>query len=348
LIVVTDLEKWKLHGPVAAMQSEHAEWDRERQGWHAARLYTRVIFDRRGRITQLDQPGTEESVHRTIFLYDDKGRLAEVNATVGASAHWTTEYSYDAAGRLERAVAAHGSESARTITVCAYDASGRKQKTEFLPTEPSDIPMTCGVDGSEIGYGVPGAATITTMYDERERPVEAVFHDATHALLRTVTFTRDTTGRVVTEDARMAPAGPYHFKDGPDDISPDDRAQFAAMIGAALGSIITTFTYDSDGQLIERRRRMGTLSDQSTTFTYDHHGNSVHERTERRDREMRLDENGGMQTITDSVRTHESRVEYTYDSVGNWTERVVWARFDSHPEFQRTNVERRTIEYHKD
>ena len=151
----------------------------------------------------------------------------------------------------------HGSGSERTIAVYAYDASGRKKKTEFLPTETPDIAMMCGVDGSEIGYGVPGAATITTLYDDRDRPVEAVFHDATHALLRTVTFTRDSTGHVVTEDARMAPAGPYHFKDGPGDISPDDRAQFAAMIGAAFGSIVTTFTYDSDGQLIERSSTHG-------------------------------------------------------------------------------------------
>jgi YD repeat-containing protein len=346
---VTDLEKWKLHGPVAAMQSEVAEWDRELQQWQPARHRTSVIFDRRGRTTQLEQPGAEASVHRTTFRYDDNGRLTEVTyATVGTSAPMTTSYSYDAAGRLERVAERHGSGSERTVAVYVFDASGRKKKTEFLSAGPPNLAMMCGVEGSEIGYGVPGAATITTLYDDQDRPVEVVFHDATHALLRTVTFTRDTTGDVVTEDARMAPAGPYHFKDGPRDISPDDRAQFAAMIGAAFGSIVTTFSYDSDGQLIERSRHMGTLRDEWTTFAYDDHGNSVHERTESRDRNMRLDENGGMQTLEENMRTHESRVEYTYDPVGNWTERVVSARFDPQAEFERTNVERRTIEYHKD
>ena len=142
-----------------------------------------------------------------------------------------------------------------------------------------------------------------------------------------------------------AEAGPEHFERSV--IFHDDRAQLVAMVGAAFGAIVTTFSYDSDGQLIERRRQMGALSDESTTFVYDSHGNPVHERTERRDREMRLDENGGMQTIEDIVRAHESRFEYTYDSVGNWTERVVSARFDSHAEFQRTNVERRAIAYYK-
>jgi YD repeat-containing protein len=183
------------------------------------------------------------------------------------------------------------------------------------------------------------------VYDDQDRPVEAVFHDAKHTLLRTITFTRDTDGRVVTEDARMAQAGPAHFEAGLGELSPDDRAQLVAVVSAAFGSIVTTFTYDSAGHVTERRRQMGTLSDECTTFVYDDHGNSVHERTERRDREMRLDANGGMQTIEDIVRTHESRFEYTCDRVGNWTERIVSARVDPHAEFQRSNVERRTIEY---
>ena len=345
---VTDLEKWKLHGPVAGMQGEVAEWDRERQQWHAARHRTSVIFDRRGRITQLDQPGAEGSVHRTTFLYDDKGRLAEVTySSVGASAHTTTVHSCDAVGRIERVVERHANGSERTIGVYEYDASGRKKKTEFLPGETPKIAMMCGVEGSEVGYGVPGAASVTTLYDDRDRPVQAVFHDASHTPLRTVTFTRDTDGRVVTEDARMAQAGPAHFE-GIGDLSADDRAQLVAMVGAAFGSIVTTFAYDSHGRLSERRRHMGTLGDEYTTFGYDHHGNVVHERTHHQDREMRLDENGAMETAAESVRTDEWRFEYTYDRVGNWTERVVNARFDPHAEFQRSNVERRTIQYYED
>ena len=41
------------------------------------------------------------------------------------------------------------------------------------------------------------------------------------------------------------------------------------------------------------------------------------------------------------------RFEYTYDAAGNWTERIASGRFDRHPEFQRTNIERRTITYYE-
>ena len=35
------------------------------------------------------------------------------------------------------------------------------------------------------------------------------------------------------------------------------------------------------------------------------------------------------------------RIEYRYDAQGNWTERVVWCRWESNPNFERSNVERR-------
>jgi hypothetical protein len=346
-IVMTDLAKWKLHGTVKALQSEIAEWDPERQHWHPARHRTSAIFDGPARIMQLDQPRAEGSVHRTTYLYDDEGRLAEVNyGTFPGSAEATTLYSYDPAGRLQRVVEVHPGRSDRTIAEYVYDASGTKTKTEFLPAQTSKIAMAYGIEGSEMGYGVPRAATVTTRYDDRDRPVDAVFHDATHALLRTITFTRDSAGRVVTEDARMAQAGPAQFEGALGDLSRDDHANFAAILGAAIGSIVTTFTYDAAGRLVERRRRTGALSDERTTFAYDDHSNPLEERTERRDREMRIEEDGGMRPTPDTVRTDEWRFEYTYDSAGNWTERVVWARFDGNADFQRSNVERRTIEYY--
>jgi hypothetical protein len=108
---------------------------------------------------------------------------------------------------------------------------------------------------------------------------------------------------------------------------------------------VTTFNYDETGRLAERRRRMGTLSEERTTFAYDHLDNPVEERTERRDREMQMEEDGGIRPTPDTVGIHECRFEYTYDGAGNWTERIVWARFSADAEFERSNVERRTIEY---
>jgi hypothetical protein len=42
-----------------------------------------------------------------------------------------------------------------------------------------------------------------------------------------------------------------------------------------------------------------------------------------------------------------NRYDYQYDSHGNWTERVGSYRIGSQPEFQRSNIERRTITYYE-
>ena len=43
-----------------------------------------------------------------------------------------------------------------------------------------------------------------------------------------------------------------------------------------------------------------------------------------------------------------NRSDYQYDAHGNWTERVGSYRIGSQGEFQRSNVERRTITYYDD
>jgi hypothetical protein len=345
---VTGLSNWKLHGPVKALRTELAEWDIEMQQWRSPRHRTLVSFDRRGQVTSLDQPGAGGSVQRTTFVYNSDGWIMEEShGTAGASVERTTSYFYDAAGRLEQVVDTHPEKSDRTLrTVYEYDASGRKKKIEFLPAETSGISMCYGVEGSEIGYGVPGAATLTTLYDDDGgQPTQAEFRDATQAVLRTVTFTRDDTGRVVAEEAKMDGAGPAHLQGAFAQLPDEDAAKAASMLRAAFGSIVTTFTYDADGRLLERRRHMGGLSDERTTFLYDARGNSIEESTDYREREMSMDENDGIRYTADRVRTSATRFEYTYDARGNWTERVVWARFEPGAEFCRSNVERRAIQY---
>jgi hypothetical protein len=152
--------------------------------------------------------------------------------------------------------ASHGSAprgSDRTSAEYVYDASGRQTKPEFLSAQTPNVATAYGIEGREIGYGVPGAATVTTRYDDRDQPVDAVFHDATHALLRTNrVHARQRRARRDRGPADGA-AGPAHFKGVLGALSGDDYANIAAMVGAAFGSVVTTFTYDSAGRLVEGR-----------------------------------------------------------------------------------------------
>jgi hypothetical protein len=62
---VNDAAHWKLHGPVRSLRSDIVEWNAERGEWGGPRFFQFVTFDAAGRVTQLDQRGAKQSIHRT-------------------------------------------------------------------------------------------------------------------------------------------------------------------------------------------------------------------------------------------------------------------------------------------
>ncbi len=91
---------------------------------------------------------------------------------------------------------------------------------------------------------------------------------------------------------------------------------------------------------------MGNLGGDCTTYRYDGHDDPVEETTEHRSREGSFDETGNILYSSDKVSVHHNQLEYRYDSRGNWTERIVSFRPESELNFQRSNIERRTITYY--
>ena len=49
---------------------------------------------------------------------------------------------------------------------------------------------------------------------------------------------------------------------------------------------------------------------------------------------------------SDRVNVQHNRLEYRDHAHGNWTERIVWFRPESEPDFQRSNIEHRAVTYH--
>src|SRR5262249_5188622 len=123
------------------------------------------------------------------------------------------------------------------------------------------------------------------------------------------------------------------------------RTLAMAFANAMLSEV--TYAYDAQGRRIERISRFGTLSEERTTFSYDDRGNAIEETTESHDREINHDEQGALRTTEHAPRRHEIRFEYDYDTQDNWTARVVWSRIDASADFQRSNVERRVVEYYE-
>ena len=353
---MSDLARWKVHGPVTTLRSESATWDLDRQDWQPARHVYVVSFRVDGAILTLDAHNPDGTIAHSHWLYDDAGRLAESSSWMNDGPTDRTVYVYDGGGRPIRTVQ-QGIDGTRTdMEVCSYDVEGRKSKVRFLFPREADSECSsagfCGastgyaIEGTESAYGAPGATTMTVTYDEMNRPVKVSFHDADHRLLSDVILMRDRTGRLLNEEMHQGER--LLFQNYLDKAAPEERERFAAMFKAALGDAVsrTIYGYDAKGRLLTRDHKMGNLGGDSTTYRYDDGDDPVEETTEHRSREGSFDETGSMHYAPDRVSVQHNRLEYVYDAHGNWTQRIVSLRSESEPIFQRSNIERRTITYH--
>ena len=73
-----DRAKWKLHGPVASLKSEFAEWDLEQHHWKPVKRFTVTSFRPDGAVTSTDDHNG--SIARSRFIYDPSGRLIECDS----------------------------------------------------------------------------------------------------------------------------------------------------------------------------------------------------------------------------------------------------------------------------
>jgi len=92
---------------------------------------------------------------------------------------------------------------------------------------------------------------------------------------------------------------------------------------------------------------LGILTEERTTFDYYHYDDPIAEISSSHGRGVDVDDDGVVRTTEEEPREHHARYDYQYDAHGNWTERVGSYRIGSQPEFQRSNIERRTITYYE-
>lgn len=348
---MNDVAGWKLRGPVRTLRREFADWDPSQDTWQAPRGVSTVTFRPDGQVSEGESHNPDGSVARWARVYDDGGRLIEMHYWMDDGPRTTVFHSHDAQGHSTAAVEVTPDGTRRQVETCQYDSAGRKTKVSFLPAERTDMPMFYGVEGTEYGYGAPGAATLTVAYDDRELPAEASFHDANGGLVRRIVFSRDHEGHVLTEVVRFG--GEIPFPDAltlADTVPLEERGELAALLKTAFADQVfsnTAYAYDPKGRLLERTIHMGALSEERTTFQYDDYDNPIVDAWESRRRGMRVDGDGVARTKEEEPLSQHHRFDHQYDSRGNWTERVVWSRSGSQPEFQCSNIERRTITYYE-
>jgi len=350
--MVSSVAPWNLSGPVRTLRVEFAEWDVSKEQWKAPRHVNVVQFNTDGSIKEDVHHNQDGSVSISKNIYDEAGHLMESQFQFNNGPVTKRRYSYNDLGRLIRSMFVDENNIERDYEVYTYDNAGRKTNLQFVLEPPGMNGRTMhGIEGTEQCYFAEGVVTITTGYDDQERPTEALFHDAEQRVVLRVTLARDTAGRLVSEQAYIGERLKFSVGDqAAQNMPPEDQAAVATMFdqffgpGNMMSSI--EYRYDDRGRRIEQLTDLSGMGEKRTSWYYDEHDNPIRQIEEDTSREMRLDESGNLHPENEKSFKSEVRFDYQYDSQGNWTERVVSVLYERNPDFQRSNIERRQITYY--
>ena len=181
---MSDLAKWKVHGPVKTLKSEFATWDRDRQDWQATEHVTVASFHPDGTISNTDAHNPDGTIARSRWLRDDAGRTIEFHSWMNDGPIGRTVYVYDEGGRPIRTTHLSPDGTSTEVEVYNYDSDGKKTKVRFLPRNVADSECStsgaCGattgysIEGTDSAYGAPGATTIDHHLQRKEFTNESV------------------------------------------------------------------------------------------------------------------------------------------------------------------------------
>ena len=313
-------------------------------------------FDPVGTILSIDVHNPDGTIAHSRWLYDNARRMLESNSWMNDEPINRIVYLHDETGRPIRATHLDSNGTRKDVEIYSYDVDGRKTKVQFLYSREADSECTAGnrcgastgyeIEGTDLAFGAQGATTMTITYDERNLPAKVSFHDARRQLLTYAILTRDSAGRLLSVEKHQGEKS--LFQGHLDKAPPEQRERLAAVLKEVLGETLssTRYEYDAKGRLVTRDHRMGQLGEDRTTYRYRDHDDPVEETIEHTSREGKIDEAGNVQYSSNRVNLQHNQLEYLYDECGNWTERIVSLRLESQSEFQRSNVERRTITYY--
>jgi YD repeat-containing protein len=155
---------------------------------------------------------------------------------------------------------------------------------------------------------------VKTSFNDRDQPVEAQVYGPNGDLLKRLTRTYDAKGRVLESSLVIEDADSL--------LSPDTVRRIAAEPGGAeqlekelarfLGDqrvlAHSSYVYDDQGRVIEKRNRFGPSGETTTKITYNDQG----------DEAEHIDTDSNHPSFSGGV-----LFQYQYDNFGNWIEKTV-------------------------
>jgi hypothetical protein len=294
----------------------------------------------------------------TTYTYDAAGHLLRQSSgsdDPSGAGKFDTTYNYDDKGQLRSASSGTGSSD----VTYDRDENGHKRRVEHLPVFAIAPNTGTGIgampwENSDVLFPPPSGGTVTTHYDERDRPVEGQISDANGRLMMRIVRTYDPQGRI--QDDKLIPENMEGAV--PEDLvgqmNDAQKKAIAKFMGNAFASGESAYKYDSEGRVVEKHRTGGVMGNELTKTAYNDHGDVSDEVTIGMDgpdwgTEFGIDEHGNMVPVSQSKRPdpsqNEIRYTYEYDAKGNWTKKTMSTR-QGQGEFKISTVISRTLSYY--
>jgi YD repeat-containing protein len=356
---MTDREKAGLRGPVRTRVEETI--------YPGGKFLTTTEYSLDGRFLATRASNPDGSAWVTTQTYDADGRL--VKTASGNSGERAAEilYTYDEGGRLKEIRDADGKGNR---TSYRYDQQGHK--TEIKGFAPEVIERNRGGitteslwDAAQMGIGVPTGGSVTTLYNDRDLPIEEQILDSEGRVVSRFNRTYDANGRIMEENQiQENPALLMVERFSAEQRVQLDDKQLEAM-NRAMKSMLSgrsgtgkSYTYDSQGRVTEVRDRNFAM-DRVTTTSYNEHGDKSEERMTLAGNtvfpvgvEYSISEDGTLvpskaasnaPSFPELPKLDIVEYHYEYDHYGNWTEQAVIHRSESN---EYSTVRRRALTYY--
>ena len=292
----------------------------------------------------------------TTYTYDAAGHLlrkSSGSADQSGTGKIETTDNFDDKGQLRSASSGTGSLDV------SYDrdGNGRKRRVEHLPVFPN-APNT-GIaampwENSDVLFPPPSGGTVTTLYDERDRPVQGQISDANGRLMMRIVRTYDQQWKIqgdklIPEDMQGAVRDELFGQ-----MNDAQKKAIAKFMGNALASGESAYKYNAEGRVVEKRLARGVMGDEIIKIAYNIHGDVSDEVTVGMENpdwraEFGMDEHGNMIPVThpeaQDPSQNETRYSYEYDAQGNWTKKTMSTR-SGQGELKTSTVVHRTLTYY--
>jgi YD repeat-containing protein len=326
-------------------------------GFPEIKFSSTTEYDREGRILSSSHINSDGSKWTATSLYDAHGRLLKTTSGQPGGPLDTTTYHYDEEGRL---VSVEGKNPLNESTSFQYDERGRKTRILKSNLPPStqgaygSAAMSFSLAGLDLYHPVPHGGVAKTLYDESDRPIETRVYDAEGHIIQRLVQSYNAAGqiletKVVLEDiAAILPAELKTQLLAEPGAAEELKQQLATLLGAQGEMFKTSYIYDAEGQLTEKRDHLGYGQETVTKFVYDSYGNKVEEHAIMSGDANPPQSEPGRQDATAAASPHESEVTYIYkyDSHGNWIEQVVRSKSQPDGPPGDSTLSRRTITYY--